>query len=90
MHAPKSTGAAPELAVDPYQSLTRLIERYKTDVHRLAAGSSEAALRSTEQHLGHSLPYTLAGFLRRWNGAQLFRGALRIRSVSEWRGWGMD
>ena len=83
MHAPKSTGAAPELAVDPYQSLTRLIERYKTDVHRLAAGSSEAALRSTEQHLGHSLPYTLAGFLRRWNGAQLFRGALRLRSVSE-------
>ncbi|MEC7240313.1 MAG: tetratricopeptide repeat protein [Myxococcota bacterium] len=83
MQASKSTGAAPDLAVDPYQSLTRLVERYKTDVHRLASGSSEAALRSTEQHLGHSLPYTLAGFLRRWNGAQLFRGALRIRSVSE-------
>ena len=83
MHAPNPTGPAPELAVDPYQSLTRLVERYKTDVHRLASGSSEAALRSSEQHLGHSLPYTLAGFLRRWNGAQLFRGALRIRSVSE-------
>ena len=83
MYAPKSAGVQPDLTVDPYQSLTRLLERYKSDVHRLAAGASEAAVRSTEQHLGHSLPYTLAGFLRRWNGAHLFRGALRLRSVSE-------
>lgn len=83
MQASKSAGLQPDIAVDPYQSLMRIIDRYKSDVHRLAAGASEVAVRSTEQHLGHGLPYTLAGFLRRWNGADLFRGALRIRSVSE-------
>lgn len=83
MQASKTSGQQPELAVDPYQSLMRIVERYKSDVHRLAAGASEVAVRTTEQHLGHSLPYTLSGFLRRWNGADLFRGALRLRSVSE-------
>jgi tetratricopeptide (TPR) repeat protein len=83
MQASKTAGRQPDLAVDPYQSLMRIVERYKSDVHRLAAGASEVAVRTTEQHLGHSLPYTLTGFLRRWNGADLFRGALRLRSVSE-------
>ena len=81
MYASKQENTA--LSVDPYQTLTRITARYKSDVHKLANPSSEQAIRGAEQHLGHRLPFTLSGFLRRWNGAFLFRGALRIRSASE-------
>jgi len=70
-------------AIDPFQPLVRLVDRYKRDVNVLNAVASEDAIRAAERHLGHRLPLTLAGFLRRWNGASLFRGALRVRGASE-------
>ena len=81
MYASKQENTAP--SVDPYETLTQITARYKSDVHKLAKPASEQAVRGAEQHLGHRLPFTLSGFLRRWNGAFLFRGALRIRSASE-------
>ncbi len=70
-------------AVDPFHALIRLVDRYRRDVHALSPGASEDAVRAAERHLGHRLPLTLSGFLRRWNGASLFRGALRLRGTSE-------
>ena len=70
-------------AVDPFHPLLRLVDRYRRDVHALSPGASEDAIRAAERHLGHRLPLTLAGFLRRWNGGSLFRGALRLRGTSE-------
>lgn len=70
-------------AIDPFQPVVRLVDRYKRDVNTLNGGASEDAIRASERHLGHRLPLTLAGFLRRWNGAGLFRGALRVRGTSE-------
>lgn len=70
-------------AIDPFQPLLRLVDRYKRDVNVLNPGASEDAIRAAERHLGHRLPLTLAGFQRRWNGCTLFRGALRVRATSE-------
>jgi len=70
-------------AVDPFHPLLRLVDRYRRDVNALSPGASEDAIRAAERHLGHRLPLTLAGFLRRWNGGSLFRGALRLRGTSE-------
>jgi HEAT repeat protein len=70
-------------AVDPFHPLIRLLERYRRDVHSLAQPASEEAIRAAERHLGHRLPLTISGFLRRWNGGSLFRGALRLRASSE-------
>ncbi|MCB9746266.1 MAG: HEAT repeat domain-containing protein [Alphaproteobacteria bacterium] len=70
-------------AVDPFLPLLKLLDRYRRDVHRLNPGASEAAIRAAERHLGHRLPLTLGGFLRRYNGGSLFRGALRLRSTTE-------
>jgi HEAT repeat protein len=70
-------------AVDPFHPLLRLVDRYRREVNALAPGASEDAIRAAERHLGHRLPLTLAGFLRRWNGGSLFRGALMLRGTSE-------
>ncbi|MED5372466.1 MAG: HEAT repeat domain-containing protein [Myxococcota bacterium] len=70
-------------AVDPFHPLIRLVDRYRREVHSLQPGASEDAIRAAERHLGHRLPLTLGGFLRRWNGAVLFRGALLVRGTSE-------
>ncbi|MCB9759839.1 MAG: HEAT repeat domain-containing protein [Alphaproteobacteria bacterium] len=70
-------------AVDPFSPLLRMLARYRRDVHQLNPGASEDAIRAAERHLGHRLPLTLAGFLRRWNGGSLFRGALCLRGTSE-------
>lgn len=70
-------------AVDPFLQLIRLTERFKRDVNDLNPPASEEAIRGTERHLGHRLPFSLAGFLRRWNGASLFRGALVLRGAAE-------
>lgn len=70
-------------AVDPFHPLLRLVDRYRREVHSLQPGASEEAVRDAERHLGHRLPMSLGGFLRRWNGAVLFRGALLLRGTSE-------
>lgn len=70
-------------AVDPFTPLLRVLERFKREVHSLNPGASEEAIRAAERHLGHRLPFTLSGFLRRWNGGSLFRGALVLRGSSE-------
>lgn len=70
-------------AVDPFTPLLNLVSRYKRDVHRLCEPASEDDLRSAEAHLGTLLPLELKGFLRRWNGGDLFRGALHLRAAHE-------
>lgn len=68
---------------DPYAPLLAIVERYRRDVHLLADPAGPEAVQLAAQHLGQALPPSHAEFLRRWNGAHLFRGALRVRAVSE-------
>ena len=68
---------------DLFRPLLDITERYRRDVHQLSEAATEDALRSAESHLGHRLPKALGAFLRRWNGATLFRGALLVRSTTE-------
>jgi tetratricopeptide (TPR) repeat protein len=72
-----------EPAIDPFQPLLRILDRYRQDVHALRPPASEETLRQTTTTLGLELPETLVAFLLRWNGANLFRGALKIRSCAE-------
>lgn len=72
-----------EPAVDPYHPLLRMLERYRQDVHYLRPPGVEAQLQLVQQHLGRAVPGSLRAFLLRWNGATLFRGALRIRSIAD-------
>ncbi len=69
--------------VDPFLPLLSQVDKYKHGVHTLHPPATEDALARASQHLGRDLPLTLAGFLRRWNGANLFRGALRVRGALE-------
>ena len=62
--------------------LERVVAKYRSDVHQLAAGAPSAALTSLEGHLGRRLPPGLRQFLQTHNGANLLRGSLRIRSTS--------
>lgn len=68
---------------DLFSPLDRAVSKYRTDVHNLTNGAPKEALVALEGHLGRSLPPGLRTFLTRHNGAQLFRGALRIRSSSD-------
>ncbi|TNE92470.1 MAG: hypothetical protein EP330_02095 [Deltaproteobacteria bacterium] len=68
---------------DLFAPLDRAVAKYKSDVHRLTNGAPKEALVALEGHLGRQLPPGLRTFLARHNGAQLFRGALRIRSSSD-------
>jgi HEAT repeat protein len=68
---------------DPFATLARMLQKYKRDVHQLAPPASSEALDALEAHVGRRLPAGLRGLLGRYNGAELFRGALRLRSTSE-------
>lgn len=70
-------------AVDPFHPLLRVIDRYRRDVHQLEPPPSAESVDGAVGFLGQPIPPTLLAFLNRWNGARLFRGALRIRSVAE-------
>ncbi len=70
-------------ALDPFHPLLRVIDRYRRDVHQLEPPPSADSVGGAESFLGQPIPPTLLSFLGRWNGARLFRGALRIRSVAE-------
>lgn len=70
-------------AIDPFHPLLRVIDRYRRDVHHLSAPSAPEIIDEAANFLGQPIPFSLATFLHRWNGANLFRGALRIRAVSE-------
>ncbi|GDX78285.1 hypothetical protein LBMAG42_00960 [Deltaproteobacteria bacterium] len=59
------------------------MERYRSDVHHLRAPAPDGTTLAVQQHLGRELPTSLKGFLARWNGATLFRGALRVRGVAD-------
>ena len=72
-----------EPAVDPFHPLLRLLERYRNDVHYLRPPASEQAIPVVQEHLGGEIPPSLKTFLTRWNGATLFRGALRVRGVAD-------
>lgn len=71
-----------EAAVDPLQPFLRLLGRYRQDVHYLRPPASAQAIPTAQAHLGE-IPASLLDFLNRWNGATLFRGALRVRSISD-------
>ena len=43
----------------------------------------EGTVTAVQTHLGRELPASFATFLVRWNGATLFRGALRIRGAAD-------
>jgi HEAT repeat protein len=70
-------------AVDPFQPLLRLLQRYRRDVHQLRPPATDEALEDAEAALGHELPLALKGFYRRWNGGSLFRDALYLRATYE-------
>jgi tetratricopeptide (TPR) repeat protein len=72
-----------EPAVDPFHPVLRVLERYRSDVHHLRAPAPQGTTRAVQEHLGRVLPPSFAGFLARWNGAALFRGALRIRGAAD-------
>lgn len=72
-----------EPAVDPFHPVLRVLERYRSDVHHLRAPAPEGTTRAVQDHLGLEIPSSLKGFLGRWNGATLFRGALRVRGVAD-------
>lgn len=72
-----------EPAVDPFHPLLRMLDRYRTDVHHLRPPAADAQFTVVAQHLGHEVPGSLRSFLGRWNGATLFRGALRIRGIAD-------
>ena len=70
-------------AVDPFHPLLRVIQRYRRDVHCLEAAPGAGVLSRAESYLGCRLPAGLAEFLSRWNGGDLFRGALRLRGAPQ-------
>lgn len=72
-----------EPAVDPFHPLLRLLDRYRREVHHLRGPAGEGRPAETEQRLGTSIPASFQAFSTRWDGAVLFRGALRIRSLDE-------
>ncbi|MBN1334993.1 MAG: HEAT repeat domain-containing protein [Deltaproteobacteria bacterium] len=72
-----------EPAIDPFQPLLRLLDRYRAEVNHLRPPAGEAALAEARQRLGLDLPESLTAFLVRWNGAVLLRGVLRIRGAAE-------
>ena len=72
-----------QTAVDPFQPLLSVIDRYRNDVHNLRGPATEDALAQAAQVLTTPIPRSLLRFLHRWNGAVLYRGVLQIRSVSE-------
>ncbi|MSQ00324.1 MAG: tetratricopeptide repeat protein [Myxococcales bacterium] len=70
-------------AIDPFHPVLRVLERYRSDVHHLRAPAPDGTTDAVQAHLGQELPGSLRGFLSRWNGATLFRGALRIRGAAD-------
>lgn len=71
-----------EPARDPFQPLLHLIGRYRQDVHYLRPPAAAQSFPNVQAHIG-DLPQGLREFLTRWNGANLFRGALRLRAVAD-------
>lgn len=71
------------LAIDPFHPLLRMVDRYRADVHDLRAPITPELLVETDARLLTPMPTGLREFLTRWNGAVLFRGALRLRSAVE-------
>ncbi len=72
-----------QTAVDPFQPLLTVVQRYRNDVHNLRPPATEEALTQAALHLSGPIPKTLLRFLERWNGAVLFRGVLQIRTVTD-------
>ena len=70
-------------SADVFATLDRVVGKYRRDVHQMLPGATPDALLSLEAHLSAPMPRGLREFLVRYNGAQLFRGSLRLRSTSE-------
>ncbi len=70
-------------AIDPFHPFVRVIDRYRHDVHELFPAASVDALAAGLSTTRNTLPHSLMRFFERWNGAVLFRGALRIRAAHE-------
>lgn len=67
---------------DPFSTFDRALARYRQGVHRLGEPASPDAIAALESHLGRRLPPGLRAFLRRSNGAELYRGTMTIRQTS--------
>ncbi len=72
-----------DAAVDPFHPVLRVLERYRADVHYLRPGVADGTADAVQEHLGREIPGSLRAFLLRWNGATLFRGALRVRGAAD-------
>lgn len=72
-----------DAAVDPFHPILRVLERYRADVHHLRPGVPGGTADAVQEHLGREIPASLRAFLLRWNGATLFRGALRVRGAAD-------
>ena len=70
----------PEAALAPLQ---RVVAKYRRDVHQLSSAAPAESLGVLESHLPIGMPPGLRAFLLVHNGASLFRGGLRIRSVAD-------
>ena len=70
--------------------LNRLASQYKKDVFRWHDGATAGAVDALENHLRLKLPPEYRAFLGRHNGAELFRGALRLRATSDVTGASRD
>ena len=64
-------------------ALEQVVSKYRTDVHHLPPGAPGGAVVGLEDHLDRRLPEGIRQFLSLHNGANLFRGSLRLRSTSE-------
>ncbi len=71
-----------EAVRDPFQPLLHLIGRYRQDIHYLRPPPSAQAFPTIQAHIG-PLPEGLSDFLHRWNGANLFKGSLRLRALTD-------
>ena len=78
----RGSGTSPNASA-ALPALERLMTRYRRDVNVLGKGALEAALSALEAHISRPLPADLRQFLSVYNGAVLFRDALRVRSTSE-------
>lgn len=68
---------------NPFALFNAVASKYKSSVHQLGAPASEDAVRALESHIGRRLPDDLRTFLRRHNGASMFKALFTLRSVSE-------
>ena len=67
-----------------FSYLDSLLERYRSDVHRLFPAASSNIVLLNQNRLGVIFDPKLVRLMKRCNGAHFFRGMLRLRPLEEW------